>query len=406
MGREGKHRLNKVSKFVVVSLMVAGALPLLAQQSRIYRDGSTWVEEITGSLPAARNLRVETQAGMVNVQGGAQGQISYTVRKRAFTSSEEAARREFEAFKINAARRGDSAVFEGEWQGRTARKFSADFSLQVPRDIDLVKIETGGGGLSVKGISGRVEAESGGGGIKLDDIAGPITAQTGGDNISVGTVGGDLTLDTGGGNISIGTVKGRVVARTGGGNVLVASGLQNVVVETGGGNIDVKKCTGEVKASTGGGSIDMGELSGPAKIETGGGSIRLAGAKGFVRVESGGGTLELHNLTGGARAETGAGAIMAEFIGGTPFEDSMLQTAAGDITVYLPSNLPVTVRAAVDIANGHKIYASDFPNLKVTSEGGEWGPQRVTAEGALNGGGHVLKIRTSSGNIYFRRASK
>jgi hypothetical protein len=86
-----------------------------------------------------------------------------------------------------------------------------------------------------------------------------------------------------------------------------------------------------------------------------------------------------------------------------PFEDSSLQTAAGDITVYLPSNLAVTIRAAVEVANGHKIYASDFPNLKVTLEGGEWGPQRVTAEGTLNGGGHMLKVRTSSGNIYFRR---
>ena len=37
MGREGKHRLNKVSKFVVVSFMVAGALPLLAQQSQVDR---------------------------------------------------------------------------------------------------------------------------------------------------------------------------------------------------------------------------------------------------------------------------------------------------------------------------------------------------------------------------------
>lgn len=396
--------MNRLSKFVVTVFVIAGALPLLAQQSRIYRDGSTWVEEITGSIPAARNLRVQTESGTVKVQGGAQGQITYTIRKRAFTSSEESARREFEAFKVNAAKRADTAWLEGEWQGGSARKFSADFSLQVPRELDLVKLETSGGGLAVSGISGRVEAESGGGGIKLDDIGGPISAQTGGDSITVGSVGGDLTLETGGGNISIGTAKGRVVARTGGGNVLVASGLQNVIVETGGGNIDVKKCSGEVKASTGGGSIDMGEISGPAKIETGGGSIRVSGAKGFVRVESGAGTIELHNLTGGARAETGAGGITAQFIGGMPFEDSSLQTAAGDITVYLPSNLSVTVRAAVDIANGHKIYASDFPNLKVVSEGGEWGPQRVTAEGALNGGGHMLKVRTSSGNIYFRHS--
>lgn len=399
--------MNKVLKIVMVPLVVAIALPLVAQQSRVYRDGSTWVEEITGSIPAGRNLRVRTESGTVKVQGGSQAQISYVIRKRAYTSSEDAARRQFEAFKVNAATRADSAWFEGEWEGRGARKFSAEFSLQVPRNTELVKLETSGGGLSVAGIAGRVEAQSGGGGIKLDDIGGAINAETGGDSITVGTAGGDLTLETGGGNISIGSVKGKVVARTGGGNVLVASGLQNVLVETGGGNIDVKKCNGEVKASTGGGSIDMGEITGPAKIETGGGSIRLAGAKGFVRVESGAGSIDLRNLTGGARVETGAGGISAQFIGGSPFEDSSLQTAAGDITVVLPAELAVTVHAAVEVANGHKIYASDFPGLKVTSEGGDWGPQRVTAEGTLNGGGgHVLKVRTSSGNIYFRRASR
>lgn len=398
--------MKRILKFAVAPVLMAVALPLLAQQSRIYRDGSTWVEEITGSMPAARNLHVNTEAGTVKVQGGVPGQINYTIRKRAYTSSEQNARRQFEAFKVNTGKRADTAWLEGDWEGGGAHKFAAEFSLQVPHDLELVKLETSGGGLSVTGISGRVEAQSGGGGIKLDDIGGAINAETGGDSITVGTVGGDLTLETGGGNISIGNAKGKVIARTGGGNVLIASGLQNVVVETGGGNIDVKKCSGEVKASTGGGSIDMGELSGPAKIETGGGSIRVAGVKGFVRVESGGGTIELHNLTGGARAETGAGGITAEFVGGSPFQDSSLQTGAGDVTVYLPSNLPVTVYAAVELANGHKIYASDFPGLKVSSEGGEWGPQRVTAEGTLNGGGHTLKVRTNSGNIYFRRASR
>src|SRR5690349_14673745 len=106
---------------------MAAALPLPAQQSRVYQDGSSWVEEITGTVPVARNLRVETQAGTVKVQGGTPGQITYVVRKRAYTSSEQSARRECEAFKVNAARRGDTAFFEGEWQGHSPRKFAADF---------------------------------------------------------------------------------------------------------------------------------------------------------------------------------------------------------------------------------------------------------------------------------------
>jgi hypothetical protein len=86
--------------------------------------------------------------------------------------------------------------------------------------------------------------------------------------------------------------------------------------------------------------------------------------------------------------------------------NSALETSAGDITVYLANNLPITIRASIDVANGHTIR-SEFNDIRVSSEGGTWpGPRTVTAEGQLNGGGPVLKVRTSSGNINFLRASR
>jgi hypothetical protein len=47
---------------------------------------------------------------------------------------------------------------------------------------------------------------------------------------------------------------------------------------------------------------------------------------------------------------------------------------------------------------------TDFPEIRVSSEGGQWEPKLISAEGNLNGGGPVLKIRTTMGNIYIRRA--
>jgi len=34
--------------------------------------------------------------------------------------------------------------------------------------------------------------------------------------------------------------------------------------------------------------------------------------------------------------------------------------------------------------------------------GGQWGPKTVTAEGNLNGGGPLLKVRTTTGDITIR----
>jgi hypothetical protein len=83
--------------------------------------------------------------------------------------------------------------------------------------------------------------------------------------------------------------------------------------------------------------------------------------------------------------------------------DSVLETGVGDITVYLASNINITVHASIEASNGHRIQ-SDFSEIKISSEGGQYGPKLVSAEGNLNGGGPVLKVRTTMGNIYIRRA--
>ena len=96
---------------------------------------------------------------------------------------------------------------------------------------------------------------------------------------------------------------------------------------------------------------------------------------------------------------------MAKFVPSNgEHNDSVLETSAGDITVYLAPNVNISVRASIEVANGHNIR-SDFPDIKVTTEGGDYGPKTVIAEGSLNGGGPVLKVRTTTGDIFFRRAS-
>jgi DUF4097 and DUF4098 domain-containing protein YvlB len=158
---------------------------------------------------------------------------------------------------------------------------------------------------------------------------------------------------------------------------------------------------------TGGGSVDLGEIGGAAQIETGAGSIRLASAKGRVQAETGGGSIQLDGAAS-VQAETSAGGIVVKLLssdsaGGR--NNSTLETSAGDITVYLANDLAISIRAEIEIANGHTIR-SDFTDIHVSSEGGPYGPKTVTAEGQLNGGGPVLKVRTNSGNVNFRRVSR
>ncbi|HKT87814.1 MAG TPA: hypothetical protein VJQ59_05230 [Candidatus Sulfotelmatobacter sp.] len=389
---------------------LAGVLALLApvltaQETHISRDGGNWTQEVTGSLGAVKTLRVKVDMGSVVVHGWQQPGVSYVVHTRFGNSSEEEARRHFDQFKVTAYVKGDTAWIVGDWQGgRHPRHFSGEFNINVPREIALVKLETEGGNVETTGIAGRLEAESGGGSMRLDDIGGGVSAETGGGTISVGTVSGDLSLHTGGGGIEIQHANGKISAETGGGGVRIDSGGQGAIVETGGGSVEVRQCGGVVKVSTGGGSVDLSDLGGPADIETGGGSIHLSSAKGHVHAETGGGGIELYGVPS-ARAETGAGGITVKIVNtGGERHDSDLETAAGDITVYIASDVAVNVRASVDMGNGHKI-TSDFPDIHVSSEGDRWS-KSLTADGSLNGGGPLLKVHTSSGDICIKRASR
>jgi DUF4097 and DUF4098 domain-containing protein YvlB len=373
-----------------------------AQETHMSREGGAWGQEITGSLSGVKNLRVKVDMGSVVVRGGSQQGINYVAHIRFGTSSEEEARRQFEQYKINAYVRGDTAWIEGEWQGgRHPRHCSSEFAVMVPREMTLVKLETDGGNVDATGVAGRVEAESGGGGMKLDDIGGGVNAETGGGSIDVGTVSGDLSLHTGGGGIEVHHANGKVVAETGGGSVEILS-AQGATIETGGGGVEVRQCNGKVKVSTGGGSVDLSDVGGPADIETGGGTIKLTSAKGHVHAETGGGGIELYGVPS-AHAETGAGGIVVKLVNtGGERHDSDLETSVGDITVYIASDVALTVRANVDVANGHRI-TSDFPDIHISSEGGQWA-RTYSAEGQLNGGGPVLKVHTSTGDICFKRA--
>lgn len=395
---------TKIARIVLPLLFLAPVA--LSQQGRVYRQGSNWAEEVSGSIAAAKNLRIKTEFGTVRIQGGSQSGIGYVFRNTSYTSSEDKARRQFESYKVSAYVRGDTAYIVAEDQeGASHNKCSGEFVINVPRAIELVKLETGGGDVATTGIAGRLEAETGGGNINIDDVGGSVATTTGGGNIEIGSVNGDVSLETGGGKIVVHSVKGKINATTGGGPIVILSGSQGAVLEASGGNIEIKQCTGKVKVSTGGGNVDLGDLTGPVEIETGGGSIRLASAKSWVRAETGAGRIELNGVTS-ARAETGAGGILAKFIASSGDKsDSVLETSVGDITVYIASDVAITVRASIEVANGHTIE-SDIPGIHVNQEGGEWGPKTFTAEGSLNGGGPMLKVRTTTGNIRILRASR
>lgn len=383
-------------------LAMAVAIPLWAQQSRVYRDGNSWVEEITGTLPASRQVRITTDLGSVQVRGSSP-RLTYIIRKRSYAPSQEAARRQFEQMHISTIKNAEGDFIEGRLATRNLNRFSAEFLVQIPRELEMVRVETRSGALDFSSIVATVLGATGAGSVTLDNLDGSVKITSGGGNVEVGRLGSDFSLITAGGDVHIKNAAGQMHINIGGGKVYVGS-MKGGYIQTGAGNIDVRKCGGDLGVSSGGGNLNLGDVSGAVVAGTTGGSVHLDSAKGRVQVSTGGGSVDLFNLSQGAQVETGAGGITAEFVGKRgSFADSSLHTAAGDVIVYLPKELPVTVHASSDMATGHGI-ASEFSGLRITKEGNNFAPRSMYAEGTLNGGGPVLKVRTIMGQIDFRQS--
>lgn len=393
---------SQMFKFAAVVMLAAGAVSAVAQQQaepRYYREANAWVQEVSGTLPATRALRVDMSVGSIHLDGADQPNIAYTIKMKVYTGDEETARRQLESLRPTARVSGDTAVIANE--SGAARRLSGEVWIKAPRSLQMARVSTHGGAIGVNNINGSLLAETNGGSIALAGIGGPADANTMGGDITVESANADLRLHTNGGGIRVNTVNARLVAGTLGGDLQIGTVHGPAALETSGGSIRVTKTDGDLRAETAGGNIDAGDIGGTAILETAGGSIRLSSARGTVHAETAGGSIHLGRVSGGIHAETAAGGITAEFV--NKVADSTLETSVGDITVYLPSNLACSIRAAIEMAAGHRIR-SDFPELKITTTG-DYGPQEQRASGSLNGGGPTLRLQTNMGDIQILRTA-
>jgi hypothetical protein len=115
-----------------------------------------------------------------------------------------------------------------------------------------------------------------------------------------------------------------------------------------------------------------------------------------------GGGIKLRGVTGELHVATAIGSILAELLAGSAIENSYLSTGSGDVTVFIPSNLAVTVQAQNDSPGRLGRIVSDFPEVRVRN-GAASRQGRVVASGAINGGGPQLVIAAANGTIFLRR---
>ena len=381
-------------------LLASAAFIAYAQEAPIRREGAYWVQVLTGSipLPAGSKLKVETR-GPITVQGGPSDGISYRVKKRVRANSEQRARALLSAGALRADLRGGVATIALAELWRDAA-VSAEISVTSRPDLHSSRLETRGGDIQVYDLRGAVQAESGGGLIQMDRIGSDVVARTGGGEIRLGEIAGSIRCFSGGGLIRVGKAGKESWLETAGGDILVQESKGPLHTSTAGGNIHVNRAAATVVARTAGGRIEVTQADGIVLADNSGGSIAVGTAAG-ARLASAGGSIRLRGSSGSLNAVTDVGSILAELVRGARLQDSQLSTGAGDITVYIPSNIPLTVRALSEAGSAGRIV-SEFSEILVRQAAME-SRDGLLAEGALNGGGPVLRLTSTGGTIYLKR---
>ncbi|MDZ7291632.1 MAG: DUF4097 domain-containing protein [candidate division KSB1 bacterium] len=201
----------------------------------------------------------------------------------------------------------------------------------------------------------------------------------------------NLDLNTAGGSIEVEDLFGEARVKTSGGSLTLGRIEGPVDANTSGGSIEIRQAKGKVLGRTSGGSITLGAVDGDVDIKTSGGSIEVDGAAGNLRAHTSGGGVSLRGLRGTVDASTSGGSIEAEILEqmDAPCE---LSTSGGGITVYLAND----IKADIDAYTSGGEVESDLP-ITVQGRVGE-GKLR----GKLNGGGPLLTLRTSGGDIELR----
>jgi hypothetical protein len=182
-------------------------------------------------------------------------------------------------------------------------------------------------------------------------------------------------VHTSGGGITIGDLNGKVNARTSGGGIKLG------------------KLGSEVDARTSGGGVSLEESRGPAVLHTSGGSITVGRVMGAAELSTSGGGIKIDSVEGAVQAHTSGGSVRAG-IAGPLKEDCVLSTSGGGVKVN------------VDKAAAFRLDAStsgggvDADGITITMESSNRGRSRLA--GSVNGGGPLLKLRSSGGDIVVR----
>jgi len=142
----------------------------------------------------------------------------------------------------------------------------------------------------------------------------------------------------------------------------------------------------DVKIKTVGGSIALEALTGKVNVHTSGGSVNAKNITGETNIKTSGGAIKIEGIDGHISAGTSGGNVSVK-LNNQPKQDIQLSTSGGNVIAYLIPNIAVDLYAKTTGGSA----SSEFTVI------GDINNSRI--DGKINGGGPMLNMETSGGNV-------
>jgi hypothetical protein len=157
---------------------------------------------------------------------------------------------------------------------------------------------------------------------------------------------------------------------------------------TEGGSLKLGNTTGAVMAKSEGGSVTIGNVGGNLEGRSEGGSATIGRVNGRVIATAEGGSVSIEEAKDAIEARAAGGSVKA-WISKQPQMDSKITAEAGNIDLRLNASIAVNVDAACTAGRLSSDFSGDGHQVD--------NPGRLKS--SINGGGPLVLLRASAGNI-------
>jgi len=237
------------------NILILSIIILTAACVNTYGQNLRVIEEKTFQVQPGKNLKVDASNGGVSITSWDKNEVNIKI----FGNEKAKDKMTFE-FKNDDERVEVRAKRKNWLTGWFSNGIRLKFEITVPKNFNT-KVNTGGGGISIQGVSGYIDLSTSGGGITFEDVSGKCNVSTSGGGITGNNFQGDLDASTSGGGISLSGSNSKIKAETSGGSI----------------SLDYEGVNKGIYLSTSGGSIQINlpeDFNAHAKLYTSGGGIR------------------------------------------------------------------------------------------------------------------------------------